>query len=195
MTLLSIHPDPLAFHPTSLSIHPALTLTRLEEDSPALADDCRRFCLRIIKLTYGYDYRPDWHDDLDSLREGEASHYAPGNRGAFFAVRDAKGNVVGTAGMRGLSYRPIIAALFTRRYPDIERVAFNGRVYVDPAWRKHGLGRLLIGVRENAARSMGYATLYHHCDAKAERLRQYWIGQGFRLVAEGDAVAHYDKAL
>ena len=188
MTHLSIHADPV-------TIHPALTLTRLEEEDAALAEDCRRFCLGIIKTTYGYDYRPDWHDDLDSLREGEASHYAPGNRGAFFALRDAEANVVGTAGMRGLSYKPSIAGLFTRRYPDIERVAFNGRMYVDPAWRKQGLGRILIGVREEAARRMGYATLYHHCDAKAERLRRYWVRQGFRLVAEDDAVAHYDKAL
>jgi GNAT superfamily N-acetyltransferase len=176
------------------SIHPGLTLSQLEDDR-SLAEDCRRFCLRTIRSTYGYDYRPEWHDDLDSLREPAACHYTASNRGAFFVLRNAEGHVVGTAGVRGLRYKPDIAAMFARRYPDTDRVAFNGRLYVDPAWRKQGLGCTLIALREEAARRLGYTTVYLHCDAKAERLRRYWLRQGFRLVAADDAVAHYDKPL
>jgi hypothetical protein len=42
---------------------------------------------------------------------------------------------------------------------------------------------------------MDYETLYIHCDAKAERLRRYWLGQGFRLIGETGETAHYDKPL
>src|SRR5688572_19167075 len=76
------------------SIHPGLTLSQFEDDR-SLAEDCRRFCLRTIRSTYGYDYRPEWHDDLDSLREPAACHYTASNRGVFFVLRDADGHVVG----------------------------------------------------------------------------------------------------
>jgi GNAT superfamily N-acetyltransferase len=173
---------------------PGLTLTKLAHD-PVLAEDCRRFCLSAIKATYGYGYTPEWHADLDSLRNGDASHYAACNRGAFFVLRDAEGRVVGTAGVRGLRHNPGIATLFADRYPDIDRVAFNCRLYLDPAWRRQGLGRMLIGLRESAARGMGYATVYIHCDARAERLRRYWLREGFRLITDAGGVAHYDKPL
>jgi GNAT superfamily N-acetyltransferase len=164
-------------------------------DDPALAEDCRRFCLSAIKSTYGYDYTPAWHADLDSLRRGEESHYAAANRGAFFMLRDGERRVVGTAGVRGLRYNPGIAGMLAHRYPDIDRVAFNCRLYVDTAWRRQGLGRILIALREEAARRMGYVILYIHCDAKAERLRQYWLRQGFQLISAANGVAHYDKPL
>jgi GNAT superfamily N-acetyltransferase len=173
----------------------SLAVTQLAPDNHALAEDCRRFCLRAIKDTYGYDYTPEWHADLDSLGEGDKCHYAASNRGAFFVVRDPKGRIDGTAGVRGLSHNPDIAAMFAHRCPDIDRVAFNCRLYVAPAWRGQGFGRILIALREQAARRMDYVTVYLHCDAKAERLRHYWLGLGFRLISEAGGVAHYDKPL
>ena len=176
------------------ALPPGLTLSRLA-DGDSVAEACRGFCLGMIKRTYGYDYTPAWHADLDSLRDGGRSQYAECNRGAFFLLRDAAGGVVGTAGVRGLRHSPGLAATFASRYPDIERVAFNCRLYVDPGWRRRGLGHLLIGLREEAACRMGYATLYLHCEATAKRLRGYWLRQGFRLIGAADGVAHYDKAL
>jgi GNAT superfamily N-acetyltransferase len=110
-------------------------------------------------------------------------------------IRDPQGGVVGTAGMRGLRCNPGLADMFARRYPRIDRVAFNCRLYVAPAWRGQGLGRILIALREQTARQMDYATVYLHCNANAERLRRYWLAQGFRLIHESGEVAHYDKAL
>jgi GNAT superfamily N-acetyltransferase len=173
----------------------SLTITQLAPDDYTLGKDCRHFCLRAIKSTYGYDYTPEWHADLDSLCEGDACHYAASNRGAFFVLRDPEGCVAGTAGVRGLGRNPGLAAMFAQRYPDIERVAFNCRLYVAPGWRRLGLGRILTTLREKAARRMDYVTVYLHCDAKAERLRHYWLGLGFRLITEAAEVAHYDKQL
>jgi hypothetical protein len=44
-----------------------LTIGLLAPDDRTLAEDCRHFCLRAIKDTYGYNYTPEWHADLDSL--------------------------------------------------------------------------------------------------------------------------------
>jgi GNAT superfamily N-acetyltransferase len=110
-------------------------------------------------------------------------------------LRDPEGRVAGTAGLRRLSHNPSVAAMLAHRYPDIERVAFNCRLYVDPTWRRQGLGRTLITLREEAACRMDYVTAYFHCDAKAERLRRYWLAQGFDLISDDGEVAHYDKPL
>jgi GNAT superfamily N-acetyltransferase len=172
-----------------------LTVTHLAPGNYTLGKDCRRFCLLAIKDTYGYDYTPEWHRDLDSLGEGVGCQYAPTNRGAFFVLRDTDGRVVGTAGVRALSNNAGIAAMFGGRYPDAELVAFNCRLYIAATWRRRGLGRLLTMLREEAARCMGYVTVYIHCDAKAERLRRYWLGLGFRFISEASGVAHYEKPL
>jgi GNAT superfamily N-acetyltransferase len=174
---------------------PGLTLTRLAPEDGALGQECRRFCLRAIKDAYGHDYRPNWHADLDSLGAGAACQYAASCRGAFFVLRDRDGHVIGTAGVRGLGNNRSLAATLAHRYPDIDRVAFNCRLYVAPAWRRHGLGRLLTALRAEAARGMDYTTVYIHCDANAERLRRYWLDLGFGFIGEGNGVAHYDKVL
>jgi GNAT superfamily N-acetyltransferase len=178
-----------------LHVPSGLSVTQLASDNHALAKDCRCFCLRAIRDTYGYDYTPEWHADLDSLGEGDRSHYAACNRGAFFVFRDPDGRIAGTAGVRAMTNNPRIATVFAHRYPDIERVAFNCRLYVAPAWRKQGLGHILTALRAEAARGMDYATVYMHCDAKAERLRQYWLDLGFQLIEAVGEVAHYDKPL
>lgn len=172
-----------------------LTICQLSPADTALAKACREFCLRMIKLTYGYDYTPEWHVDLDSLLQGEASHYSAANRGAFFVVRDEGGNVVGTCGMRGLRWKPNMVEQFKDRYGDAENVGSNWRMYVDPAWRKQGLGSVLIALRQQAAAKYGYHTLYIHCDINAARLRAYWETQGFRLIGTDEDIAHYDKPL
>jgi hypothetical protein len=55
-----------------------LSVIQLAPDHHALAEDCRRFCLRAIKDTYGYGYTPELHSDPafrgDSGEGGEIQH-------------------------------------------------------------------------------------------------------------------------
>ena len=80
-----------------------LSLARLEDTPSTAHDAARRFCLETIKEFYGFDYRRDWHVDLDSLLlPAVENHYSGLHRGAFWTLRDASGTLLATAGMRHL---------------------------------------------------------------------------------------------
>lgn len=107
---------------------PALTLALLP-DSPGEAHvAARAFCLDAIKEFYDFDYRPDWHADLDSLLlPAPQNHYSASNRGAFC---DADGSLVATAGIRRLGWKPQLVTAFAERCPEPEAVSSLWRVYV-----------------------------------------------------------------
>lgn len=169
---------------------------RLTPDTPReVLEAARSYCLRLIKLTYGYDYRADWHADLDGLLEMRTSPYAPEQRGAFYILKNEAGEIVASAGLRALTTRPDILAMAGSRYPTPETVASHWRMYVDPAYRKQGLGKTLMAMRREQALQYGYDTVYFHCSAGAKKLRDYWERNGFTCFAEDTETAHYDGAL
>lgn len=172
-----------------------LTISQWDPADLALAAQIRTFCLQMVKEVYGFDYNPDWHLDLDSLLLGEASHYAPANRGCMLVVRTASGEVVGTAGMRGLFWKTNMVEMFKDRYGDCQHIASNWRMYIHPAHRKQGMGKVLVALREMAAIGFGYTTTYLHCDINATRLRNHWEELGFTNFINEGQTAHYDKPL
>ena len=173
-----------------------ITLCQLDKHtSPATLALARAHCLSAIQDAYGYDYRPDWHWDLDSLLTPEHSPYFCGRNGAFFILSGGDQAVIGTAGIRCLSSSPSILESYGARYPRPTEVAYLCRVYVDRQHRKQGLGDYLTKLCRQGARDRGYQAIYFHCDRRALRLRAYWESLGFTCFAEDDMSAHYDTVI
>jgi GNAT superfamily N-acetyltransferase len=156
----------------------------------------RAFCLATIAEVYGTAYRPDWHSDLDGLA-GEAGPgwFAPEERGAFWALHDASGEVVGTAGLYRLDLKPTLAAGFAGRYGAAEAVAQLVRVYLRADHRRSGVGRWLVDLAEGRARALGFATLYLHADSGTPATIAFWRSRGYRDFAAGEGSTHFDKPL
>lgn len=110
----------------------APTLVRLGDDPDPLHDRARTFCLSVIKEFYSFDYRPDWHADLDSLlRPAAESQYSAINRGAFWIVTDPEnGDIVATAAIKGMGWKPALCEALADRYPQIQQIGSVWRVYV-----------------------------------------------------------------
>ncbi len=172
-----------------------VTLSQWDSSDQTTAQEIRSFCLAMVKEVYGFDYNPDWHQDLDSLLEGEASHYTAANRGCMFVLRSPQGEVIGTAGMRGLFWKPNMVEKFRERYGDCQQIASNWRMYIHPAYRGQGMGKSLVTLRELAAVNYGYHTMYLHCDIAALKLRNHWETLGFVNFANDIKTSHYDKPL
>jgi GNAT superfamily N-acetyltransferase len=178
------------------SLSPGPILYQLTADAPRdTLEQVRTHCLAAIKDAYGYGYRQDWHWDLDSLLSPNRSPYFSAQNGAFYALRTKDDGIIGTAAIRSLSTSPNIMERYGARYPKPEEVAYLCRVYVVRRCRKQGLGDFLVGLCREAALSLGYRTIYFHCERDAMRLRAYWESQGFTCFAEDGMSAHYDGLL
>lgn len=174
---------------------PGLTVTRWQPHMAALGGQARTFCLSTIKDTYGYDYRPDWHADLDSLTQGESSRYNPASGGVFLVVQNLNGDIVGTGGAYSLTHKPHFIALFGGKYANPAQVACMGRTYLQKQYRGNALSRTLVPMLEAAAAGYGYTHMCLDCEASAARLRNHWESFGFTTVIEDGSTAFYDKSV
>ena len=173
-----------------------LSLLLLTDVSGPVHVAARQFCLDVIKEFYGFDYRPDWHADLDSLLcQPHVNHYSMANRGAFWVLLDNEGLIQATAGIRHLGWKPAIAAAFADRYGSGRDVASLWRVYVKRELRRQGLGRWLNAYSEREASARGFAHMYLHASADAKATLGFWKASGYQAIGEfGDSV-HFDKPL
>ncbi len=173
-----------------------LTITRLPDDATATHRDARGFCLDVIREVYGFDYRPDWHADLDSLcARAEENQYAARNQGGFWLVTNDGGALIATIGLKKLTWQPRLLADLATRYPDSRRIATLTRAYIHQDFRGQGLGARLTRICEAAAREMGYRTIYLHTNADADAAMRFWRGQGWSGFGQFGISAHFEKHL
>ena len=173
-----------------------LTLSLLADAPSSAHAAARQFCLDVIKEFYGFDYRPDWHHDLDTLLLPPAeNHYGAANRGAFWTLCEPDGTLIATAGIRGLWWKPNLVQEFAARYPDPGKIGSLWRVYVRKDWRGRGLGKWLSFMAEDEAYWRGYTTMYLHASADAAATIAFWKSAGYANIGESGFSTHFDKPL
>lgn len=171
-------------------------IATLGQGPSAAHDEARRFCLAVIREFYGFDYRADWHADLDALAAGgDASPYAPHRGGIFALLRDPAGDLIGTAGLHRLGWKPALTARLAHRYPEPDAVGMVARVYVRRDRRGGGEGSQLLAAIESAAPALGYATLYLHASSDAAATMAFWRRRGYRDFGTLDFSTHFDKSI
>ena len=175
---------------------PGLTLNRLSDTPGAEHTAARKYCLGVIKEFYGFDYRPDWHADLDSLEKpAEHCHFSAANRGAFWTLTDADGNIAATTGIKKLSWHPNVLEALPDRYPQPDKVATLMRAYVRKDLRAGGVGRYLNALCEAEARRLLYATLYLHANTDTPATIAFWTARGYAPIGSFGVSTHFDKRL
>lgn len=173
-----------------------LTLARLADMPGPEHDSARAYCLGVIKEFYGFDYRVDWHADLDSLRlDATQNHYSTINRGAFWTVKGGDGAIVATAAIKTLAWHPKIIEALAPRYPRPEQVATLMRAYVRKDQRGRGLGKWLNRLCEDEARRLGYADLYLHANSDTPATIGFWKANGYAEIGQFGFSTHFDKKL
>lgn len=126
----------------------------------------RALMIEVIARDYGYDYRCQWHDDVDDLAGFYLAHP---RQTLLVAVDDMSGQILGTAGVRVLRatappHPPEIVARYDR-----ERTAELTRVFVRTDARRRGIGRALVeAARRWVAEDGGYALIQFHSRTAVE---------------------------
>lgn len=157
--------------------------------------EAREFCLRIIREVYGYEYRPDWHADLDSLLETDGI-YSSSKQGHVI-VKRRNGQIVGVGGLRNLSTHSASWKRFRKRYATGKAGAL-WRVYVDEKARGMGIGTQIVADLEKKASELGYHYLYLHTSERNPGAVKFWSSRGFTMFARDDnddLTVHMEKRL
>lgn len=158
-------------------------------------DELRRFCLSVIKQTYGYGYDPHWHADLTALGTDD-DVYAAAAGGDWQVIRRS-GRIVACGGLRSLQSHAASAARFQDRYADTA-VGALWRVYVHPRHQGQGLGAAVVARLEAAARTHGYDLLYLHTSDRNPAAVRFWQARGFKMFLRehsDDRTVHMEKSL
>ena len=173
-----------------------LTLSLLPDDPGPEHAAAREFCLAVIKQHYGFDYRQDWHGDLDSLLlSPEKNHYSAANRGAFWTLKAPHGAIAATAAIKVLSWQPTVLADIGPRYSDISKTATLVRAYVAKERRGGGIGKWLNELCESHARASGYSLMYLHASTDAPATIAFWKRCGYVEFGAFGFSTHFDKPL
>ncbi|NBV54096.1 MAG: GNAT family N-acetyltransferase [Proteobacteria bacterium] len=177
-----------------------LPLKVLGPHEVTLATAARTFCLQTIKQTYGFDYNPAWHADLDSLCQTSTENptdnqYAASNRGRFWVLLNKDGEVIGTMGVRSLAYKPNFKPILATYYPDFNHIASLWRTYLAPAYRGQGWGEKLNQVALEFARSQNYQRMFLECNQANTKLQAYWQRLGYQHFCNGDNFCCFDQPL
>lgn len=135
------------------------------------------FLYAQIKIEYGIGPTPEFHYDIEGLKE----YYILPERNAFFVAYD-DGNVVATAGIRAYDRD---YEFFKGQYNE-ENTASIWRLMVDKEYRRHGLARKLVKKMEEFAKKEGYAQVYLHSHRYLEAGIPFWKSVGYEITIEED---------
>ncbi|GGK69529.1 GNAT family N-acetyltransferase [Rufibacter glacialis] len=119
--------------------------------------------------------------------------YVQDEKAVFLVASEADGTIIGTIGMRR----------YDHRFPHLD---YSGQVanevlklFVEPAYRKMGLGRSLVNALKEEATRRGVETLYLHTHPFLSGAKEFWTKQGFQMVCQDDTevfrTIHMDLAL
>ncbi len=135
------------------------------------------FLYRLIKEEYGIGPTPEFHYDIEELRD----YYILPERNNFFIACDGE-EIVATAAIRGYDkdYE------FFRGDYCKEDTASIWRLMVDKRYRRNGLARVLVGEMEKFARTEGYTRIYLHSHRYLDAAIQFWKSLGYVVTVEED---------
>jgi trans-aconitate methyltransferase/GNAT superfamily N-acetyltransferase len=177
---------------------PTYTIRRATNDADLAG--ARAVMLATLASDFDYGYEPQWHWDLDHLREVYATH----PRQAMFVAVDERGEVVATAAVIvGGPNVPPHPEWLGRSYPKDASVAQVIRVATATRHRRHGLARRLVAAVQGFCRDAGYRVIYLHTNARVAAAVPFWESLPVRQVhdargEESDArfeTVHYELDL
>ncbi|AKT50739.1 GNAT family N-acetyltransferase [Arsenicicoccus sp. oral taxon 190] len=166
-----------------------MTITIRRATTPDELAGARELLLTSFRDDQGYGFQPQWHWDVEHLREV----YVDNPRQALLvAVDEETGAVVGTCAARvGGPASPPHPEWLAARYADRAAVAQLVRLVTDPRHRRHGLGRRLVEATVDLVRDEGgYRVIYLHTNAKFPGALEFWRGVG--MVEVHDARGEED---
>lgn len=132
-------------------------------------------------LSYVIDFRQQLFPMLNAnVMPKDLQHfkafYLESKTGTFLQARDENGRLVGTIGMMPYDFR--FPHLYLSRHKTVE----VARLFVEPAYRRQGLGSELFLALQQVAERKEIERLYLHTHPFLTGAYEFWQRQGFDLI-------------
>ena len=135
------------------------------------------FLYEQIRIEYGIGPMPEFHYDIEGLKE----YYVLPKRNGFFAAYDGE-RIVATAGIRAYDKD---YEFFKGQYTE-ENTASIWRIMVDKDYRRMGLERSLVKNLEKKKKKEGYEQIYLNTHRYLEAALPFWRSLGYAVTVEED---------
>lgn len=139
--------------------------------------DVKDFLYDQIKKEYGIGSTPEFHYDIEGIRE----YYILPKCNNFFMVFDGE-KIIATAAIRAYDKD---YELFKGKYTKKDTASI-WRLMVDENYRRHGLARKLVTVMEEFAKDAGYSRIYLHTHRYLDAALPFWKSMGYKITIEED---------
>ena len=166
-----------------------VTIKELSKNSQEIKK-VQEFLFKMIKLEFGYDYVPEWHQDIVNMDE----YYVNPKRNNFFVAYTETGEVIATIGIRA----------YDKDFPEFRHLYSNEstssiwRLFVDRRCRRCGLASKMFDVAENFANQSGFDDIYLHTHKNLDGAIKFWTKMGFVVVWDSNdelETVHMDKKI
>lgn len=140
-------------------------------------EDIKEFLYAQIKMEYGIGPTPEFHYDIEGIRE----YYILPSTNTFFVAFDGD-KIVATAGIRAYDRDyEFFRGIYTKT-----DTASIWRLMVDSQYRRHGIARKLVNELEKFAKENNYRRIYLHTHRYLEAGIPFWKSIGYEITVEED---------
>ena len=156
-------------------------IKELGKDSEEI-NEVQKFLFKMIKNEFGYDYVPEWHQDIVRMDE----FYIGPKRNNFFVAYLETGEIIATIGIRAYDKDfPEFRHLYSK-----ETTSSIWRLFVDRRCRRCGLASKMFAIAENFANGVGYDDIYLHTHKTLPGALEFWTKMGFVVTVHMDKQIH-----
>ena len=166
-----------------------VVIKELINDSKQI-EDVQNFLFKMIKLEFGYNYVPEWHQDIVNMDE----YYINPKRNNFFVAYTETGEIIATIGIRA----------YDKDFPEFRHLYSKNttssiwRLFVDRRCRRCGLASKMFSIAENFANQSGYNDIYLHTHKNLDGALEFWTKMGFVVALDANdelETVHMDKQI
>lgn len=154
-------------------------------------NDVQEFLFKQIKQEFGFDYVPEWHQDIIKMDE----YYINPNRNNFFVALNTETNeIIATIGIRAYDkdFNQFKGKYFK------ENTASIWRLFVDRRYRRRGLASKMFSIAESFANNKNFNEIYLHTHKTLDGALSFWTKMGFIVTLDADdelKTVHMDKEI
>lgn len=164
-------------------------IKKLINDSEMISN-VQKFLFDQIKKGFGYDYVPEWHQDIVNMEK----YYINPKRNNFFIAYNENCEIIATIGIRA----------YDKDFPQF-RGQFSAdvtssiwRLFVDKKYRRCGLASKMFSVAESFANECDYGEIYLHTHKTLPGAIEFWTKMGFIVILDSHdelETVHMDKKI
>lgn len=165
-------------------------IQELSSDSQQI-ENVQDFLFKMIKMEFGYDYVPEWHQDIVNIVE---FYVNPKRNNFFVAYLEETGEIIATIGIRS----------YDKDFPEFRHLYSQDttssiwRLFVDRRCRRCGLASKMFSIAESFANQADYNDIYLHTHKNLDGAIEFWTKMGFVVALDSEdnlQTVHMDKQI